>query len=270
MSDIVFMLPNIPFSEQTKNALRENSIRVTHEHYFNRPVDYFLINHGSSSPPVFGPRVKRHHILNKHDDIKFSTHKNLMYDAVKGKDIRVAPYVFIPANTKLEDAIGDFPFPYILKPNMGRHGMGALVVKDLNTMKHIPANMQFNVDYIAQTYLNVETEYRFNFIDGEIVNISKKILPAEKHLHPGVFDDWLSLGLATDLNPAAHELAKKINDNFLFNSVAVDVLKCRNDDDKVRYYFGEINTAYGVGPLTASKIKTKLDSMRREIFNEVI
>lgn len=220
---------------------------------FESYKEYLVINHGSHAPIAFGPKVKKAVVLNRPENIKLSVQKNLMYQHAIDKGIKNVPKTFgMPGGKNFMEAIDAIGLPLILKPNTGHGGEGCKVFTKASEL--VGKVWSANRDYVAQEYINKQQEYRFNFINGELVNVSVKILPEEAHKYPGIFDGWRSLGQATNLHERAHKMAKAIADAFPLPSLAVDLMRQNLPGDKVKYWFGEVNTGYGLGPMTSNRI----------------
>lgn len=265
---IVRTSEEMAFSKETIDAINQSGFIFSRRSIFNRPDDYVVINHGVQTPVNFGSRVKSAFVINKPESMKLSIHKTLMYNHVKNNGIPVIPTESLNGKP-IEAAIDSVGFPFIIKPDVGSKGKG---IKAYTKLSDFIANggiaelaESSHKNMIIQKYINKSSEYRFNFFNGEVVNVSRKILPEESEKYPGIFDGWLSLGDATKLHKRAHKLAKQIAGVFPdLPSIAVDLMRVDKDEEHVEYHFGEINTAYGLGPLTAQKL---YDTVKEQYVN---
>lgn len=250
---------NMAFSKDTVSSIEEAGMVFSRRERFESYSEYLVVNHGSHAPLNFGGKVKKAVVLNNPANIKLSVNKSLMYDHAIKAGIKNVPKTYgMPGGQGFMQAVDTLGLPIILKPNTGHGGEGCKVFTKASEL--IGTAWKGGKDYVAQQYINKNNEYRFNFINGELVNVSRKILPSEAAKHPGVFDGWLSLGQATNLHKRAHTMAKSIADAFPLPSLAVDLMRQDLGGDKVQYWFGEVNTGYGLGPMTAGRIADSLRS----------
>lgn len=252
------------WSKDSIDAINGTGMTFSRRHEFNSYQDYIVVNHGSHSPIAFGPKVKKAIVLNAPDNVKWSINKNMMYQKAIEAGIKNIPKTFsMPGGKGFIEAIDAIGLPLILKPNVGHGGEGCMVIDKPSQL--IGKIFESQKDYIAQQYIPKTSEYRFNFLAGQLVNVSRKLLPAEASKHPGVFDGWLSLGQATSLHKRAHKMAVGLAAAFPLPSLAVDLLRVDNkDEDKVQYFFCEVNSAYGLGPMTAQRMFETITQLNKE------
>lgn len=263
MLKIVIRAPEeMVFSQDTIDAINKSGMVFTRAANFIQPKDYIVVNHGSRAPLNFGPKVKSAVVLNNPNNIHLSVSKKDMYEHVaKVEKVETPAWKFLPRGQNFMEAMDTIGIPAILKPNTGHKGKGAVVVSRPSEIMKIFKEPP--TDYILQKYVDAHGEYRFNFLNGELLQVSKKLLPEEKEKYPGIFDGWRSLGQATELHKTAHKMAKKIAETFPLPSLAVDLLRY-GDPDKPKWAFCEVNTGYGIGEMTATRLKESLEKQWKE------
>lgn len=233
--------PNMTFSKVTINAAKGAGFTWTKKRKFVKHPEYVVINHGGTGEISFGTKVKKATVINLPTNINLSSNKRRMMEQVQTvkNDLEI---VKIP-ETSMD--FNDMMMPFIEKPLVGYGGKGVVL--------HVRKPETRTPNTIYQEFIpDVDREYRFVFFNKELVNISRK-MPIPGKADFGHFE-WRSIGMGTKLPKSLLSDAERIVEAFDgIPSLAVDFLS-RETEDGREFYFGEVNSAYGLGEFTANRL----------------
>lgn len=243
---IVVRLGNIKFTQDSIDTWKAYGVMVSRARGYVK--DSVVINHGNSKNFKVGRGVRRLYLLNHPKYIEFSVDKWKGYTLLK-------PYY--PETYLASDYDGQLDYPFVAKPVTGYHGYGFQIIHDDNELEKV---QNLNRPYILQEYLERSVEHRFNVIDGEIYQVSKRIV---KDGMEGGCVRYKSLGRDAKLSEAYWDFVHRAVNDFSdavedkIASYCIDVMKSKDG----LYYLSETNTAFGVGGLTVEKL---LETLRRK------
>lgn len=247
----VVRLGDIPFSKQFVRSLKLHGIIISRRSEFGRSA--IMINHGNHNPIKIKPNVREFILINKPEAIRYCSNKRRNFEILKE---------FYP---ETYDRIGDVKsFPVVVKPLHGHHGLG---IKKIESKKELEqyARTHDMSNHLIQKYVKMKFEYRFNILDKEIFQISKKEL-IEGFCKGGFEFAFKSLGDKAQLSPKFYNFVKDVIDTFHkrigydLGSYCVDVMK--GTDGK--YYLSELNSGYGIGQFTIEKLVKLLNKKYRK------
>jgi glutathione synthase/RimK-type ligase-like ATP-grasp enzyme len=144
--------------------------------------------------------------------------------------------------------------PIIAKPVNGHHGYGIVTLSTPSQIREF--NRLHPHGYLYQKKITINHEYRFNILDGDIYQISRREKLPTLTPDGGFMFSYQSLGEDAGLsdkfyefvNNVIHEVHNHLGDNLCHYTI--DVMKGM---DK-KYYLTELNSACGIGDFTATKL----------------
>jgi glutathione synthase/RimK-type ligase-like ATP-grasp enzyme len=238
MPRYIFRLGNITFSRDFINTLKGEGVIISRRNSFGRSA--VLINHGNQKPIEVMNKVKSFYIINQPHAIKHSSNKRLTQ--------RILGH-YCPSTYNSPSEVNNFPV--VIKPIHGFQGRG---VRRVDSRRELRSNLRHYNDYIIQDYIEPKAEYRFNVLDNDIYQISRKEMVEGWN---GKFDfEWVSLGENAKLSNEFYRFVEHIIEDVYnqlgsdLGSYAIDVIK-GNDND---YYLSEINSAFGIGEFTMPRM----------------
>ena len=232
----------MPFSRQFIRSLKSKRIIISRRDLFGRSA--ICINHGNHNPLSVKKQVIEFILINQPDHIRYCSNKRRNIEILEE---------FYPETYNSIDEVNKYPV--IVKPLHGRHGIG---VKKMDTKRDLQEFASTNSirNFLIQEYIPLKNEYRFNVLDGEIYQISKKEL-LEGYNDKGFDFEWKSLGKEAKIHPKHFTFVNDVIDKFhktvgnRLGSYCVDVMKSAN---KRGYFLAELNSGYGIGSFTIEKL----------------
>lgn len=238
-------LGNITFSKEFIERMKEFDLLVTRRDKFVKP-NVIMLNHGNSNNIAFGSKVNNFVLLNHPRSIRFCANKLDTYNALT----EYSPQTYLSK----EDVD---TFPIIAKRITGYHGYGATVI---NTPEEL---QEFNGrGYLYQKLLNIKYEYRFNVLDGEVYQVSRRAKRNGEMTDKGGYSfSYKSLGKEAKISDkfwiwvcdVIGKIESEIGNDLAH--YALDVIK--TEDGK--YYVCELNSACGLGDYTLTKLLKAID-----------
>ena len=236
---------DITFSKRFIETLRDIDITPTRRNKFMRSG--IIINHGNSTPIEVGKKVKKLYILNQPSAIKFCANKITNYEALDA---------FYPPTYDIHDIHDktDSIFPLLAKPIKGHHGYG--IIK-LNSYSEFD-KLENRSSYIYQELIDIKHEFRFNILDRNIYQISRKNKLEDITENGGMMFEYTSLG-GLDTKAVSQKMFDYVyNVIGKFHEVVgtnlahyvIDIMKSIDG----KYYLTELNSACGLGPYTVGKL----------------
>lgn len=241
---------SLVFSKSFMRAVRGKGIIVTKRDTF--PNNCIIINHGNMEGIKTNHGASRIYLINKPNFIRYCSSKSLNSKTLE----EFYPRVY--SSYKEVDK-----YPVILKPRGGHHGYGIHII---NSRRGLRIFSQKHLDnYFIEECVPVVHEYRFNVIDKEVYQVSRKDLLDKKSAKGGYEFEWKSLGKDAKISKRFWDYVYKVIDQFHktvgdnLGHYALDIFKCEHG----KYYVCEVNSACGFGEYTIDKLKESIDRKYR-------
>ena len=237
---------NITFSRGFIDSVMDIGLIPTRRNHF--VGSSLVLNHGNHNPVTINDRALKFYLLNRPEFIYTCSNK------VKNHSILSTYYPKTYKDIKKIDK-----YPVILKPIHGHHGYG---IKIANTYRELLKILKNNTNYIIQEYIDVKREYRFNVFDKKIYQVSRKELTNQRTDKGGYVFNWVSLGNNAGISDKFWNFIYDIIDSYhdyVGNGMChycIDIMKGFDNE----YYLTEINSAGGLGELTANKLITIMNN----------
>jgi len=238
---------SLVFSKSFMRAVKDKGIIVTKRDTFNN--NCIIINHGNIKGVKAGQNTSRVYLINKPDFIRYCSSKKLNSKTLK----EFYPKVY--SSYKEVDK-----YPVILKPRGGHHGYGIHII---NSKRELRIFSQRHLDnYFIEEYVPVIHEFRFNILDKEVYQVSRKDLLTKKSTKGGYEFEWKSLGKDAKISKNFWDYVYKVINQFHeivgdnLGHYALDIFRCEHN----KYYVCEINSACGFGEYTIDKLKESIDN----------
>jgi len=241
---------DIVFSKGFLDVIKESGIIPTRKNFFRK--DSLVINHGNSNLIKLGKNVKKFYIINKPELIKFCVNKYKNFELLKE---------FYP-ETNLSP-IKVKKYPVMVKPLNGHHGYG---IKKIDNYILLSKYLKQNTNtHLIQEFIPIKHEFRFNVFDREVFQVSHKErimdgdVPAQTNKGGMVFS-YRSLGDNARISDKFWDYINSVISSFhlkIGNDIGnycIDVMKSTDN----KYYLSEINSAYGIGQFTITKLNNLL------------
>jgi len=237
---VVLRQANITFSKDFVDLNKQNGIVLTRKNLFG--YNAVCINHGNSNPIKLKNIVTKFYLINKPEKIHLCSNKIDNWKLLQE---------FYPRTYQHPSDVQHYPV--IAKPVSGHHGYGIEICKNEKELR----NCIRKGTYIVQDLIDVKHEYRFNVLDGDIYQISKKSFLEGMNTPLGGYQfSYKSLGVDADLSNKFKTFVNNIITRFT-RQVGVDIgdycIDIMKDKDS-NYYLTEINSAYGIGQFTLEKL----------------
>ena len=241
MVKIYLRLGNIVFSKTFLETVKELGFIPTRKSKFRS--NGILINHGCSKPFKLSKNVSEFYIINQPDAIKYCSNKLLNYNILK--DFYPEIYKYKDINT----------FPIVAKLKNGHHGYGFTYINNLTELNEFRRNNDIS-KYIFQRAIDIKHEFRFNVFDKLVYQVSHREKLDSRTEGGGLEFEYRSLGQNAKISTKFWNYVYDVIDVFhksVGNTIAhycIDVMKGYDKN----YYLTELNSAYGIGNYTASKL----------------
>ena len=241
MLDIILRQSKIVWSKDFINLLKSEGILLTRRNKYGSSS--ILINHGNTEPIALKDRVRKFYVINNPKSVKYCSNKKLNYDILES----FYPDTCIhPADVR--------EFPVIVKPVNGHHGYGIKICKTREELNRLILNT--STTYVIQKFIPIKHEYRFNILDREIFQVSRKIRQEGSTPQGGFIFMYKSLGADAKVKIKFKRFIQATIDLFHkevgydVGSYCIDVIKGTNN----KYYLSELNSGYGIGQFTLTKL----------------
>jgi glutathione synthase/RimK-type ligase-like ATP-grasp enzyme len=245
MPRYVFRLGDITFSRDFIRCLRSRGVVSSRRDSFGRSC--VMVNHGNSHNITIKPKVKSFYLINNPRYIRYCSNKSTNMNVLEE---------YYPDTYKYPHQVKSYPV--VVKSPHGYHGSGVRKANNKRELRRLLTN-----DSIIEEFIDIKNEYRFNVLDKDIYQISRKNLIEGWN---GRFEfEWVSLGKDAQLSNRFYRFVEKIiyqfHDNVGSNlgSYAVDVIKGKDG----KYYLSEINSAFGIGEFTIDRL---LDTLNKKYY----
>ena len=240
MPRYIIRLADIPFSKDFISTLKSRGVILSRRDVFGRSA--ICINHGNAKPITIRDNVKKFILINKPEAIKYCSNKRRNCKMLKD---------FYPTTYSNVNEVDRYPV--VVKPLHGFQGVGIEKIESRNELDSYISRHNSN-KFLIQECIPMKFEYRFNVLDRDIFQISKKQLIEGWN---GKFKfTFRSLGTDAKISNKFFNYVKSVIEEFHsqvghdLGSYCIDVMKGK---DK-KYYLSEINSGYGIGQFTLEKL----------------
>ena len=192
--------------------------------------------------------IKQTDVYNRTNEMSKSMNKKDWHELLGDKE-------WLPKTVIDTSKIKSLEFPIIAKPSEGHSGIGIMKFDTIEDCERELSKSDCNLDTFSEMIKDIDTEYRFIFVKGNLIMVHERIPIEEINKTIDNKKPEESLGflyVEQDLDKEKYEVSKIVKEfrkEIELDFYALDIMR----DKKGKYWIIESNSAIGMGGNTLAR-----------------